>query len=115
MVRIGVEAPITGDQSVTGVGMVNGAQLAADAINSKGGINGRQVEIVPIDDAADPTEARAALDAGKGLVMVAGPLAALRDASDAGDGDGFGAAAAALTTRLFSTRRACASCGIPCS
>ena len=39
-VRIGVEAPITGDQSVTGEGMIRGANLAADQLNAKGGING---------------------------------------------------------------------------
>jgi len=74
-IRIGVEAPLSGDQSVTGVGMVNGAKLAATDLNAKGGINGRQIEIVPIDDAADPatgvTAANAAIAAG--LDGIVGP------------------------------------------
>ncbi|MSW40979.1 MAG: ABC transporter substrate-binding protein [Actinobacteria bacterium] len=74
-IRIGVEGPLSGDQSVTGVGMVNGAQLAATDLNAKGGINGRQIEIVPIDDAADAatgvTAATAAIAAG--LDGVVGP------------------------------------------
>jgi len=74
-IRIGVEGPLSGDQSVTGVGMLNGAKLAATALNAKGGINGRQVEIVPIDDAANPetgvTAATAAIAAG--LDGVVGP------------------------------------------
>jgi len=74
-IRIGVEGPLSGDQSVTGVGMLNGAKLAATDLNAKGGINGRQVEIVPIDDAANPdtgvTAATAAIAAG--LDGVVGP------------------------------------------
>jgi branched-chain amino acid transport system substrate-binding protein len=74
-IRIGVEGPLSGDQSVTGVGMLNGAKLAATELNAKGGINGRQIEIVPIDDAANPdtgvSAATAAIAAG--LDGVVGP------------------------------------------
>ncbi len=52
-----------------------------------------------------------ALDLGKGLVMVAEPLAALQAASQIGDAAAYTQASAALRTRLFSTRRACSSCG----
>ncbi|NLD69536.1 MAG: excinuclease ABC subunit A, partial [Limnobacter sp.] len=54
---------------------------------------------------------RQALDLGKGIVMVAAPLDGLRSAADNGDAQGYEAAAAALETRLFSTKRACPSCG----
>src|ERR1700748_3092312 len=54
VVRIGLEAPLTGDQKVLGLGMLEGAKLAAKELNAAGGINGKQVKIVPIDDAADP-------------------------------------------------------------
>jgi ABC-type branched-subunit amino acid transport system substrate-binding protein len=40
--------------------MLSGAQLAADDLNAKGGIGGRTVSIVPIDDAADPATGVAA-------------------------------------------------------
>ena len=62
-IRIGVEAPLSGDQSVTGVGMLNGAQIAADELNAAGGVNGRTITIVPIDDAADPDTGVAAATA----------------------------------------------------
>ncbi len=51
--RIGVEAPLSGDLAVLGDGMLKGAQLAASEINAGGGLLGRNVEIVPIDDGGD--------------------------------------------------------------
>ena len=73
--RIGLEGPITGSQSDVGIGMLKGAQLAAQEINAAGGALGRQVEIIPIDDAADPTvgvpAAKEAIQAG--LDGVVGP------------------------------------------
>ena len=73
--RIGLEAPLSGEQAVTGEDMLRGAELAADEINAAGGVDGRQIEIVPIDDAADPdtgvTAAAAAIEAG--LDGVVGP------------------------------------------
>ena len=73
--RIGVEAPLSGEQSVTGVGMINGAQLAADEINADGGVDGRKIEIIAIDDAADPDTGVAAAEAAiaDGLDGVVGP------------------------------------------
>ena len=52
--KIGLEAPLTGDQAQLGQGMLQGAQLASSQLNSAGGLLGRDVEIVPIDDQADP-------------------------------------------------------------
>jgi branched-chain amino acid transport system substrate-binding protein len=73
--KLGLEGPLTGSQSDVGIGMLKGAQLAAQQINAAGGVLGRQVEIIPIDDAADPTvgvaAARAAIKAG--LDGVVGP------------------------------------------
>ncbi|HRA79040.1 MAG TPA: excinuclease ABC subunit A, partial [Burkholderiaceae bacterium] len=54
---------------------------------------------------------REALDLGKGVVMVAAPLDGLRAAADIGDAHRYGEASSAIETRLFSTRRACSSCG----
>lgn len=75
VLRIGLEGPLTGDQAPTGQGMLNGAILAADELNANGGVLGKQVEIVPIDDAADPQTgvqaAKAALE--NGLDAVVGP------------------------------------------
>lgn len=73
--RVGLEAPLSGEQSVLGEGMLKGAQLAAAQLNEDGGILGRQVEVVPIDDAADPATgvkaAKSAIDAG--LDGIVGP------------------------------------------
>ena len=73
--RLGLEAPLSGEQSVLGQGMLKGAELAADRLNQKGGIGGKEVEVVPIDDAADPETgveaAEEAIDAG--LDGIVGP------------------------------------------
>lgn len=73
--RVGLEAPLSGEQAVLGKGMLKGAELAVEQLNAKGGIDGREVEIVPIDDAADPEKgveaAEAAID--DGLDGVVGP------------------------------------------
>ena len=53
--RIGLEAPLSGDLETLGQGMLNGAKLAADQINADGGLSGKDIEIVPIDDGGDPT------------------------------------------------------------
>jgi branched-chain amino acid transport system substrate-binding protein len=73
--RLGLEAPLSGEQSVLGEGMLKGAEMAATQLNAKDGIEGRQVEVVPIDDAADPATgvkaAKAAIAAG--LDGIVGP------------------------------------------
>lgn len=74
-IRIGLQGPLTGDQQEVGIGMLNGAELAADTINSSGGINGKTVTIVAIDDAADPDTGVTAVTAAieDGLDVVVGP------------------------------------------
>jgi ABC-type branched-subunit amino acid transport system substrate-binding protein len=73
--RVGLEAPLSGEQSVLGEGMLKGAQLAAAKLNEGDGILGKQVKVVPIDDAADPATgvkaAKAAIAAG--LDGIVGP------------------------------------------
>ncbi|MFM7060608.1 MAG: branched-chain amino acid ABC transporter substrate-binding protein [Actinomycetes bacterium] len=74
-IRIGLEGPLTGDQKDTGIGMLRGARLAAQEINAKGGIDGKKVVIVPIDDQADPEVAEVAAKKAikAGLDAVVGP------------------------------------------
>ncbi|MCO5099936.1 MAG: excinuclease ABC subunit UvrA [Burkholderiaceae bacterium] len=69
------------------------------------------LHVDPAHEAALRDALEQALAHGKGLVMVAAPLDALHAASTAGDGDAWTAACSAIETRLFSTKRACASCG----
>jgi branched-chain amino acid transport system substrate-binding protein len=73
--RVGLEAPLSGEQSTLGKGMLKGAELAASQLNEKSGIAGKQVEVVPIDDAADPaTGVKAAKAAiADGLDGIVGP------------------------------------------
>lgn len=54
---IAVAGALTGPCAQDGEAIKNGAQLAADAINANGGINGKQIELVPEDDASDPKQA----------------------------------------------------------
>lgn len=73
--RIGLEAPLSGDQSAVGQGMLDGAQLAATQLNAEGGLLDRQVEIIPIDDEADPDAGVSAANSAieSGLDGVVGP------------------------------------------
>jgi branched-chain amino acid transport system substrate-binding protein len=74
-VRIGLEAPLSGDLQTLGEGMLNGAKLAADQLNADGGLLGKDIEIVPIDDGGDAEigvpAAKDAID--EGLDGVIGP------------------------------------------
>ncbi len=56
-VRVALVAPLTGDQAELGLDELHAAELAADEINAKGGINGKKVAIVGMDDKHDPLEA----------------------------------------------------------
>src|SRR3954469_22362060 len=73
-IKVGVAAPYTGDTADGGIQIWQGAQLAADEINAKGGVMGKKVEIVPADDAANPANAekvaRGLVD--QGVVAVVG-------------------------------------------
>ena len=44
-IKIGV---IAENSAISGIAIPNGAQIAADEINAKGGIDGRQIEIVAL-------------------------------------------------------------------
>jgi branched-chain amino acid transport system substrate-binding protein len=54
---IGVAAPMTGNLAQIGKQFAEGAQLAADEVNAKGGIKGRKVVMRVEDDKGDPKEA----------------------------------------------------------
>jgi branched-chain amino acid transport system substrate-binding protein len=56
-VRIGLEAPLTGDQRANGRDMWRGALLAAEEINRDGGLLGRPIQLLRADDRADPDRA----------------------------------------------------------
>lgn len=56
-VKIAVAAPMTGDNSEYGLGFYNAAQLMAQEWNEKGGVLGKQIQIVQFDDKNTPEEA----------------------------------------------------------
>lgn len=51
-IKIGVSGPYTGGSSPMGISLRDGVKLAASEINAKGGILGRQIELVERDDEA---------------------------------------------------------------
>jgi branched-chain amino acid transport system substrate-binding protein len=53
-IKIGIIAEAT---AIAGAGINKGAQLAADAINEAGGVNGRKIELIIYDDHSSASEA----------------------------------------------------------
>src|SRR6186713_2820531 len=58
-IKIGVNEPLTGAFAASGTYVVNGAKIAADEINAKGGVLGQKLELVIEDNKSNPTEAAA--------------------------------------------------------
>ncbi|KAA0078702.1 ABC transporter substrate-binding protein [Tardiphaga sp. P9-11] len=58
-IKIGVNEPLTGAFAASGTYVVNGAKIAADEINAKGGLLGKKIELVIEDNKSNPTEAAA--------------------------------------------------------
>jgi len=56
-IKIGVAGPMTGDQAKMGNDEVNGATIAVEEWNAKGGVLGKKIELVNGDDRRDPKEA----------------------------------------------------------
>jgi branched-chain amino acid transport system substrate-binding protein len=58
-IPIGLVQPLTGAFAAAGTDVVNGAKIAADEINAKGGVLGKKVELITEDTKSNPTEAAA--------------------------------------------------------
>lgn len=58
-IKIGVIQPLTGPFAASGNYVMNGAKIAADEINAKGGVLGQKIELVIEDNKSNPTEAAA--------------------------------------------------------
>lgn len=56
-VNIGMIGPLTGSAAVYGTAVKNAAELAVSEINAAGGINGKQISLVAMDDKNDTAEA----------------------------------------------------------
>ena len=56
-IKVGVMGPLSGNVSVYGQAVVNGAALYLKQVNANGGINGKQIEILTEDEQGDATQA----------------------------------------------------------
>jgi len=56
-IRIGFNVPLTGFAAADGTSALTGAELAVEQVNAAGGIDGRMLELVVLDDQASPKEA----------------------------------------------------------
>jgi len=56
-VKLGVAGPMTGPQAKQGQDFVKGVTMAVEAWNAKGGVLGKQIEIMVEDDRGDPKDA----------------------------------------------------------
>src|SRR5450432_3635806 len=60
-IKIGEVGSMTGPQATFGTSSDRGIQMAVTELNAAGGINGRKVEIIPLDDEGKPEEAATAV------------------------------------------------------
>ena len=61
-IKVGVNEPLTGAVAASGNYVTNGAKIAAEEINAKGGVLGKKLELVIEDNKSNPTEAVAAAE-----------------------------------------------------
>jgi branched-chain amino acid transport system substrate-binding protein len=73
-VKIGVAGPLTGSNAAFGTQLKTGADLAVKDINAAGGVDGKQIDEVVVDDACDPKQAVTAANqlVSDGVVLVDG-------------------------------------------
>ncbi|MEZ5907732.1 MAG: ABC transporter substrate-binding protein [Hyphomicrobiaceae bacterium] len=57
VIVIGVSQPLTGAVAASGNYVVQGAKIAEDAINAKGGVLGKKIRLIIEDNKSNPTEA----------------------------------------------------------
>lgn len=61
-VKIGMIQPLTGSVAASGNFVTQGARLAIDYVNAKGGVLGKKLELIVEDNKSNPSEATAAAD-----------------------------------------------------
>lgn len=76
VMKIGGIGPLTGPLAIYGVTSTNGSKLAFDEINKNGGILGKQVEYIVLDEKGDSTEAVTAYNklVDEGIVALVGDI-----------------------------------------
>ena len=83
-IKIGLLEDVSGDLSVYGKPKLNGSQLAVEEINKKGGIMGRQIQLIHLDPQGDNARyqefARRLVSKDKVDVLIGGITSASREA-----------------------------------
>ncbi len=74
-IKIGTDLEMTGGQAAYGMDAVHGAQLAVDEINANGGVLGKKLELVSMDNKSEPSEAASAAQklVDEGIVAMIAP------------------------------------------
>src|SRR6056297_1944931 len=72
---VAVDMPLSGPQRANGRDMLRGVRLAARQANAEGGVLGRRIKVVPVDDRANPNLATDVVEeaADAGAAAVIGP------------------------------------------
>src|SRR5882672_12836484 len=81
VIKIGEVGSMTGTEATFGTSSHNGIQLATDEVNGAGGIKGRQIVVIALDDQGKPEEADTAatrLISSEHVVALLGEVASTR-------------------------------------
>lgn len=60
-IKIGEYGSLTGSEATFGTSTHNGIMLAMDAFNAQGGLNGKKIKVITVDDQGKPEEAASAV------------------------------------------------------
>jgi branched-chain amino acid transport system substrate-binding protein len=76
-IKIGVQLPLTGATATDGLAIKKAYELGFEQINAEGGINGRKILPIYVDDGSDPQMAATAANKliAEGVVLVTGTFA----------------------------------------
>ena len=74
-IKIGADLEMTGNQAAYGTDAIRGANIALEEINAAGGVLGKKLEIVALDNKSEPSEAASAAQklVDEGVVAVIAP------------------------------------------
>lgn len=61
IIKIGEYGSLTGSEATFGVSTHNGIMLAVNEVNQQGGINGKKIKVITVDDQGKPEEAASAV------------------------------------------------------
>lgn len=109
-IKIGGISVLTGPASLYGIAVQKGVDLYMEQLNAQGGIDGKKVEMLWMDDQGDPTSAQAAyykLVENDGVVAIIGAVltGATKAVAEAAEADGIPMISASATAYEITTGR----------